>query len=175
MREIKKIRLSANSQVKIVKGRKEYPCEWCGENTLKGEKHYYHTALDLYARYRFHKECYDWAKLDERHYVFGFKCRRNKRIEQEDIDNRVKKDRVYICCFWEAVQVPGQRDSVPVKRKVEIITTSNIEARKECFELYKVARFVSVKDKSLIKKENKVVHELENIALKKRLNRVLQG
>jgi hypothetical protein len=42
-------------------GRKDYRCEWCGQNIPKGEKHYHYVGIweGDFQNWRMHVECQD--------------------------------------------------------------------------------------------------------------------
>jgi hypothetical protein len=56
---------------KVVKGRKEYSCIWCGEKIEKGELHHYRTYIhegELMTD-RSHRECSEAAgKMTQKHW-----------------------------------------------------------------------------------------------------------
>lgn len=130
-----------NLNFKVVKGRAEYSCAWCGKSIHKGCKHTFYNGRvnsgSWWKSYRFHNECYEYLGRDERNVKFGFKKGKNLRV-----DDNVKKMKKYLCKFWEAVLIPGSRKIVPFKREVEIIAGSPFLAREACEDEFTVLEYI---------------------------------
>jgi len=175
---VAKIRLDDNPYYsKIVNGRNNYVCDWCGGKIVKGKHTYYNgpsNGSNWFKTFRFHNQCFKYLHLDERNAKFGFNHK--KRRKASDKVNKIEK---YLCEFWEAVLIPGSRKTVPFKREVEIVAGSSFLAKKSCEEEFSVLEYIgTTKLKTVSDMEKELYNKINNKTsklLKKRLKAVLSA